>query len=239
VPEKRHFLISYKNIIKNIFNLEGSEAHHAINVTRVTKGDNIYLIDKTGFSYKAIVDIITDSSIKGTILESNENYNESLIKIHLGIALLKGSKLDLIVEKCTELGVHSITPLITDHSIKNKINPKRLLKKAEVSIKQCGRGFLPKINNIINLENWFDSLDTSLNIILHQSNNTESLISILINNNAQDISLIIGPEGGFSKKELMDFDNRKVKFANLGPRRLKAETAAIISTGLVDQFFFK
>jgi len=239
VVEKRHFLISCKNIIKNIFFLDGSEAHNAINVTRVIKGENIYLIDKAGFAYKAIIDIITDSSIKGTILEVNENYNESLIKIHLGIGLLKGSKLDLIVEKCTELGVHSITPLITDHSIKNKINLNRLLKKAEVSIKQCGRGLLPKINDIINLENWFDSLDTSLNIILNQSNNTESLSSILINNKIQDISLIIGPEGGFSKKELMDFDNRKLKFANLGPRRLKSETAAIISTGLVDQFFFK
>ena len=237
--EKRHFLISCKNIRKNIFFLDGSEGHHAINVTRVNKGEKIYLIDKTGFSYKAIVDIITESSIKGTILEVNENYNESFIKIHLGIALLKGSKLDLIVEKCTELGVYSITPLITDHSIKKKININRLLKKAEVSIKQCGRGFLPKINDIINLGNWFDSLDTSLNIILHQSNNTDSLKNILINNKIQDVALIIGPEGGFSKKELMDFDNRKVKFANLGPRRLKAETAAIISTGLVDQFFFK
>ena len=141
-----------------------------------------------------------------------------------------------MVEKCTELGVNSITPLITDHCIGKKINVNRLIKKAEVAIKQCGRAFLPKINEAITLDKWLNQLDTSKIIVLDQSDSNNLLKNILLKNKNQEVILVVGPEGGFSEKELMNFRHRKVKFGNLGPRRLKAETAAIISTGLVDHF---
>ena len=236
LSEKRHFIVSKNNIINNSFILEGSEAHHAINVTRVLINEEIYLIDKKGCLYTAIIKKIYNSLVEGIIVDIEKNYNESRIKIELGISLLKGSKLDLVVEKCTELGVHSITPLITEHSILKKVNVNRLIKKAEVAIKQCGRGLLPEINEAIPLNDWFDKFSSKFIIVLDQNDSNNSLKKILSKNKIQDVILVIGPEGGFSKKELMNFKTRKVKFANLGTRRLKAETAAILSTGLIDHF---
>ena len=234
--EKRYFIVSPNNITQNSFFLDGSEAHHAINVIRVSINQKIFLIDKKGILYTGVVKKIDNSLIQGLILSVDENYNESKIKIELGISLLKGSKIDFVVEKCTELGVNSITPLITDHSIGKKINVNRLIKKAEVAIKQCGRAFLPKINEAITLDKWLNQLDTSKIIVLDQSDSNNLLKNILLKNKNQEVILVVGPEGGFSEKELMNFRHRKVKFGNLGPRRLKAETAAIISTGLVDHF---
>ena len=234
--EKRYFIVSPNNITQNSFFLDGSEAHHAINVIRVSINQKIFLIDKKGILYTGVIKKIDNSLIQGLILSTDENYNESKIKIELGISLLKGSKIDFVVEKCTELGVNSITPLITDHCIGKKVNVNRLIKKAEVAIKQCGRAFLPKINEAITLDNWLNQLDTSKIIVLDQSDSNNLLKNILLKNKNQDVILVVGPEGGFSEKELMNFRDRKVKFGNLGSRRLKAETAAIVSTGLVDHF---
>ena len=167
--EKRYFIVSPNNITQNSFFLDGSEAHHAINVIRVSINQKIFLIDKKGILYTGVVKKIDNSLIQGLILSVDENYNESKIKIELGISLLKGSKIDFVVEKCTELGVNSITPLITDHCIGKKINVNRLIKKAEVAIKQCGRAFLPKINEAITLDKWLNQLDTSKIIVLDQS----------------------------------------------------------------------
>ena len=234
--EKRYFIVSPNNITQNSFFLDGSEAHHAINVIRVSINQKIFLIDKKGILYTGVIKKINNSLIQGLILSADENYNESRIKIELGISLLKGSKIDFVVEKCTELAVNSITPLTPDHCIGKKVNVNRLIKKAEVAIKQCGRAFLPKINEAIILDKWLNQLDTSKIIVLDQSDSNNLLKNILLKNKNQDVILVVGPEGGFSEKELMNFRHRKVKFGNLGPRRLKAETAAIISTGLVDHF---
>ena len=111
--EKRYFIVSPNNITQNSFFLDGSEAHHAINVIRVSINQKIFLIDKKGILYTGVVKKIDNSLIQGLILSVDENYNESKIKIELGISLLKGSKIDFVVEKCTELGVNYITPLLS------------------------------------------------------------------------------------------------------------------------------
>ena len=89
--------------------LNGNEGHHAARVAHIKKGDSITLIEGNGSAYDAVVDEVVGDHIKGHIIRLMKNYNEPYIKIHLGIGILKGSKLDIVVEKCTELGVKKIT----------------------------------------------------------------------------------------------------------------------------------
>jgi len=78
---------------------------------------------------------------------------------HLGIGILKGSKMDTVVEKGTELGVHSFTPLRMRHNVKLTINLERLKRISKSAIKQCGRGFLPVISPPVDFQSWCDSVD--------------------------------------------------------------------------------
>ena len=236
MSEHRHFIINSENLFDDIFVLNGNEGHHAARVTHIKKGDSITLIEGNGSAYGAVVDEVVGDRIKGHIIKLMKNYNEPYTKIHLGIGFLKGAKLDIVVEKCTELGVHSISVLDLKNSVKKNTKLERLDAISLAAIKQCGRGFKPYVCSC-NLEDWIDGSSGDKRFVLHNEKSSKPLANLFSSSvkNENSIWLAIGPEGGFSKEELDILMRTGFKSVSLGMRRLRSETAAITSVGLIDQ----
>ena len=234
MPDKIYFLVSPENISDNIFILDRDESHHLINVLRKSIGTELWLINGIGSAYTAVISEIANGIVSGEILEHFPNYGENKIHIDLGVGILKqSSKMDMVVEKATECGVRSITPLIMDHCIKRKINHLRLNKIAKSSTKQCGRSHIPTINYPMTLNEWCQSKQDSKIIVGHQSG--EKIIPRM---GKQDnrLAIVIGPEGDFTSGELNMLKEYEAEFVSLGHRRLRSETAVISILSVMNCF---
>ncbi|MFQ6673619.1 MAG: RsmE family RNA methyltransferase [Fidelibacterota bacterium] len=236
---RHHFLIQPENIIGNRFELNGSEGHHLAHVARLGVGDEILLLDRLGTAYGGKIEDIHGGIISGIILKTVEEYHEPTTAIHLGIGNLKGSKLCTVVEKGTELGVRSITPLSMAHSVKKGINRERLGRVAESAAKQCGRGRIPVVRRITPFDEWCAKLSPEDGVLTHDSDSSIPVQQWLKSRGAGsgEVWLTVGPEGGYHPDELDLAAERGLSHVSLGPRRLRSETAAVSAIALFDIFF--
>ncbi len=153
---------------------------------------------------------------------------ESPLALHLGQAISAGDKMDLAIQKSVELGVHTITPLLTQYSKQYKTN--HLQKKREhwqkiiiSACEQCGRNQLPTLNAAQPLATWLRSDLTPLKLLFHPSTNTREDLP----KNVSDVTVLIGPEGGLSEQEILEATQQDFLTLDLGPRILRTETAAM------------
>ena len=236
MPERRHFIINPENLTGDRFILNGHEGHHAARVTRMNSDDDITLLDGSGAAYGAVVDTVNGDRIEGRIIDKIDRYHEPTVNIHLGVGILKGVKMDTVIEKCTELGVRSVTPLVLDNSVKQNINLQRLKKISLSAIKQCGRGLLPDVNDAQTLHEWSENSSGELKFMLHDSPESAPLMAQLMASTPHsEVRLVVGPEGGFSPAEVEALSAAGFIQASLGRRRLRAETAAIMAVVLCEQ----
>jgi len=140
------------------------------------------------------------------------------------------------VEKCSELGIDEISPIITQRTVKNQTKTERLLKISAEAVEQSHGFYLPKINEAIDLRN-FNLKLSGLNLIFHTQENLETNdLKQLLNtlNTNETINVFVGPEGGFSPDDLKILNKlENPKFIKLGERILKTETAAIAISALL------
>lgn len=155
-----------------------------------------------------------------------------LLSIAIGILDSK-DRFEFAIEKCIELGVAEIFPLVLDYSQSTKINMERLIAKAISAIKQCKRSRLPKIHLPQTIDSLISNIDTLnyQNIFLADENGVKPQINI---HNSKNSIIFVGAEGGFSERELNLFPTKTIKW-NLGNRRLRAETAAISMLSILSQ----
>lgn len=203
---------------------------HAIKVLRLKQDAKLILFDGRGAQYSASIENINKKNASAVILEEIISNSESNLSIHLGLGISKGERMDFAIQKAVELGVTEITPLFTEHCVVN-LDEKRIIKRLQhwqgiiiSACEQCGRSSLPTLNTTNKLTSWADSLKGTCLIFDPIASST--LKNIKLENNF--ISLVIGPEGGLSNKEISELkmkDNfQAVKF---GPRILRTETAAV------------
>jgi len=231
------FLQVHPSSIKNNrFNLSSSESHHFLKSLRGSVGDEVWLLDGNGLAFKACVEKIDNSIVKGVIDKSFANYGESQKNIHLVLGLIKGKRMDIAIEKSVEFGVKSIHPVLFERSIKKTINIERLSKIIASSAKQTGRSFFPELKNIAKFQDWINVYKTHNSFACHFSGKFK--IEQVVSSQSDDITIIVGPEGDFSDSEIMLMNNHEVPLVNLGPRRLRSESAcisAIITTsGIIE-----
>lgn len=235
MAERRHFIIHPDRLSGNRFVLNGDEGHHAARVTRLRIGDSITLLDTEGPAYAGVVEKVGGDRIEGRIVEKIEHYHEPSVSIHLGIGMLKGSKLDTVVEKCTELGVSSITVLNLKKSVKRNVNLERLRRLSISAMKQCGRGLMPDISSS-GLSRWIGQDSGGEKFVMHEKAESGPLVSHLEAAPTDGlIWLAVGPEGGFSQDELEILEEAGFIQSSIGPRRLRSETAAITSVAIAEQ----
>jgi len=211
-----------------ILELSNEDRKYLFNVLRCHPGDTLSIFNGKGKSFHAkIVDLKT---IK--ILQEEELHTEDVFSIILCQALLKGEKMDMIIEKATELGVKKIIPFVSDRCIvRHTRKIERWEKIAKEASEQSCRSIVPEISNVTNFSELIKTID---NGILFWEKATLPLIQTISEvNHDKNIFLLIGPEGGFSQEEVSQVEKMNIKTASLGKRILKAETASIVSIALV------
>ena len=218
--------------LNQIIILDEFSSHHAIRVMRVKVDDFLVLFNGDGFEYRGRVSDINKKTINVEILSKEKKNNESPININLFQSISSNEKMDMVIQKATELGVSSIQPIFTSRStIKLSLDrtKKRVIHWKQVSISACeqsGRSKIPTIKSPIEFDQISEGIKTnSLNLLLHPDNLEES--SNLPNEYSGDINIFIGPEGGFSQDEALLLKKQNCINIQLGPRILRTETAPL------------
>jgi 16S rRNA (uracil1498-N3)-methyltransferase len=218
--------------LNQIIILDEFSSHHALRVMRVKVDDFLILFNGDGFEYRGRVSDINKKTINIEILSKEKNNNESPININLFQSISSNEKMDMVIQKATELGVSSIQPIFTSRStIKLSLDrtKKRVIHLKQVSISACeqsGRSKIPTIKSPIEFDQISEGIKTnSLNLLLHPDNLEES--SNLPNEYSGDINVFIGPEGGFSQDEVLLLKKQNCINIQLGPRILRTETAPL------------
>jgi len=212
--------------------LADSEAHHLMHVLRAVVGDRVILFDGSGTEFQAEVESMTRRDVALKILERNEVDREASRVVTLAVALPKGDRQKWLVEKCVELGVHTIVPLQTARSVAlPKASAMQKLNRAVIEAsKQCGRNRLMQIAAPQSFDDLIRSLPEGvLGIIAHPYDAVDlrDLQQVSEPQEAQPLMAAVGPEGGFSEDEVAAALAADWQSVALGPRILRIETAAI------------
>lgn len=226
--------------------LGADEARHAHDVLRLGAGDEVSVFDGEGHEYRCVIAELTSRSATLNVLEQIQPTSpESPLHFTLAVALLKGEKFDLVVQKATELGVTRLTPLIAARADVRIREPGDVRKKADrwariafESAKQCGRAQLMLVDPPMNLDEFFRSLtDVQMKLTYTaRDGDPHADLARMDVKNAR-IAAMVGPEGGWTDDELKHASAHACKIVTLGGRILRAETAAIAVATLLQHRF--
>ena len=233
------FFIEANQIQENVVRIIGEDVNHISNVLRLKLNDNIIICNKnTCKSYMAEIDGFTKEQIECKIVNEIEESTESNVNIYLFQGLPKADKMENIIQKATEIGVRNIFPVQMERCIV-KIDKKAESKKierwqkiAEVAAKQSKRDWIPRIENLINIENICKSTQKyDIILIAYENENGNTLkneLKKLDRNKKLTIGVVVGPEGGITEEEVKQLESAGGKSVTLGKRILRTETAPIV-----------
>jgi 16S rRNA (uracil1498-N3)-methyltransferase len=198
------------------------------NVFRFTIGGQVILFDNSGNDYHAMIASLRDGNVVFNIIRSEENKNIPFRELHLFVSLPKKDKFEWILEKGTELGVTKFIPIVSDRSEKKSFNFDRAQKIVIESSEQAGRATLPEISEIISFE---ESLQN--NFVCFAFDPKGDTFTIEHAQNFSPLGAYVGPEGGWTEREIFLFKKGNIKVYSLGETVLRAETAAIAVSTLL------
>lgn len=238
---RRHrFFISQPLHSAQTLTLDAELTHYINNVLRLRNEDQIFLFNNTEYEFSAIIKDIKRNAITVQIIDTIPAQRESALQINLGQVLCKGSKFDLIIQKATELGVHSITPLYSEHSVIRPVSDREETKvehwqKIAIAAScQSWRNIVPEIYAPQTLTNWLNKDITATKLILSPAANSTKLTALKINS---PVNILIGPEGGFSDSEIAMAVQQNFLPISLGPRILRTETAGLATIAILQSHF--
>lgn len=215
----------------------GEDAHHLLKVLRMRPGDKAVLCDQDGMDYLASLSGSDASNAYFQVLDKKPNEAEPSVYIRLFQCLPKGDKMDFIVQKAVELGVSEIVPVLSSRCV-SRPDAKSALKKNErwnkiavEAAKQCGRGKIPRVAEIISINQAFQKKSSDTLGIFFYECGGESLRIIV--NETKRIDIVIGSEGGFDQHEAKMAQQYGFVTATLGNRILRCETAPIAALSVL------
>ena len=235
----RKFFVESNQIDGDEIKIIGEDVNHIRNVLRLEIGAHIKIGNKeTTENYVCEISEISKDSIKCNILEKTKSIVEGNVELTIFQGLPKADKMELIIQKGTELGVSNFVPVELKRCIV-KLSGKDEIKKidrwqkiAEMAAKQSGRDIIPKISNIQNIKNvckLIPNYDIVLVAFENEENNSlkNELLKIKNTKDSFKIAVIIGPEGGLENNEVKEFEEAGAKVVTLGKRILRTETAPL------------
>lgn len=210
------------------FSFEKEESKHIVKVLRKNIGDILHITNGEGWLFTAKIVLPNANKCLAEVV-SKEKQTKRDYKLHLVVAPTKmNDRYEWFLEKATEIGVDFITPIFCDHSERKIIKPDRFEKVLQSAMKQSLTCYLPKLNDAISFKDFLNKEFTGDLFIAHcEETNKKSLKQQLKPNN--NITILIGPEGDFSSKEIELAINNKFIPVTLGETRLRTETAAIVA----------
>jgi len=242
---------SYRLFVQNIehdsrtVSLDRELSHYVRDVLRLGYGDELILFDGSGQEYTASISETCPRSVCLEISGQRAGLEEPPVRLILGLGLLKAQKMDLVVQKCVELGVHTVVPLISERAVSSPDLPRGLEKRnrwekiAREASRQCGRCRLAEISPVVSLGEFLSKAavaDLRLIFTVREAGSLD-LIQGRENERPQQVFFLTGPEGGFSRQEEERAVEEGFVPVGLGPRTLRAETAAILAAGLLQYRF--
>ena len=214
--------------------LEEAPSHHILKVLRMDVGRDLILFNGHGCEYSAR---ITDKNKKHAVLAVTEYVsvdNESPLKTHLAIAISRGDRFDIALQKATELGVTEITPLFTERT-EVRLKGERLIKKMDAwrkliigACEQSGRCVVPTLHPATDISEFVPNHESECKFVLHHR--SEKALNTF--SPANELTLLIGPEGGLSETEIGLAQTHDFSPLRLGPRVLRTETAPLAALAI-------
>ena len=233
-----HFFAAPSNIIGNDIYIEGNDYNHIKNVLRMKIGENISVGDGlTDKEYRCHIEAFTDTAVHCRLDFIKESGVELPLKVTLYQGLPKSDKMELIIQKCVELGVARIVPVECSRSVV-KLDAKKAASKvnrwqgiSEAAAKQSKRAFIPEISAPMKYTEALKEAEGSdIKLIPYELaenfDSTRNIISAI--KAGQSVSIFIGPEGGFSEDEVSEALEKGFESITLGRRILRTETAALV-----------
>jgi len=212
------------------------EAKHLSRVLRKNSGEKIYVTDGEGGLYETVINKVSKDIIECSVLNTSFMINEPLQKINLYLSLLKNpDRFEFAIEKAVELGVNSIHPVITEHTInKTRNKTERWQAIAMSAMKQSQRCVLPKVYEPVEFDIALSNAGGSLKLFADEKESLPDRVRInSLSISKNEIDLFIGPEGGFSPGEADSAVSKGFKIIDLGKRKYRSETAAIYALSLL------
>ena len=210
------------------FTLSEAESKHAIRVLRLTAADNVTLVDGKGTFYEAKISVAHPKKCELQILNSRTEKNNTP-QLHIAIAPTKNNdRLEWFTEKSTEIGIHTIIPILCHHSERKNLKEERLVKTAVSAMKQSLKATLPIIEPLTAIQKVLAVDFKGKKYIAHCYNENQKHLKDVLPKEENTL-ILIGPEGDFSKKEIDLAIKNGFEPVSLGNSRLRTETAGIVA----------
>jgi len=221
--------------------IKDSDAHHLTQVLRLKEGEKVIVFDGTGVEYQIIINSIASGLVVGEIQGVTSSVRDSRINVTLVQGIPKGDKMELIIQKCTELGIAKIIPVLTQRTVvklddeKRERRRDRWQKIAQEASKQCKRATVPQIGEISTWDKYLNQIDNNEAILVLWENETTGSIKSYLqeNKDISQLTMVIGPEGGLAQPEVEKLLAMGAQTVSLGPRILRTETAGLAALVMV------
>jgi len=232
------FFIEKERFQGHLIFLPDDVSHQIRHVLHLKDGDSIIILDNSGMQFEAKIIFGEGKIIRAEVISSSLVDTEPLIKLHFFFSLTQREKFEMILQKCTEIGVAVFHPFTSSRSLVRSISTesnklarwKKILKEAS---EQSHRGIIPEIMPTEPLEKLITESQFTFDRSLFAWEESNSLFQTSKSPLIQSIALFIGPEGGFSLEEAEMARDKGMETISLGKRILRMETAAIVSCSLL------
>ena len=241
----RRFFVAPEAVQENIVYFDAELARHMGKVLRLSAGEQVTVCTGDGSAYLVVLEQFSKDSVTGRIVEQLDNVQETNIQVVLYQGMPKGDKLELIIQKCTELGISAVIPVETSRSVvhldggKASKKLERWQKIAQEASQQSKRVQVPTVGPYYNWKQMLQQLQTDeakgLTIVFWEDEDTQSLKALLRSQaeKPQRINLVVGPEGGLSEDEVEQLRALGAVSASLGKRILRTETAGMAGLSMI------
>lgn len=236
------FFVEKKNVNleNNTCIIEGEDVKHISKVLRCRVGEELEISDNDNNEYICEITSIDKSEVQLNIIDKVDIKRESDLKIKVYQGLPKGPKMEMILQKLTEVGVDEIILVQTKRTVV-KVEDKKEDKKIErweriiyEAAKQSKRGKIPKLRGILSFKEALSDMDKNdLNIAPYENERTKSIKQAIKGQDINNIGIFVGPEGGFEDTEIKDIEDIGGQSVSLGPRILRTETASLVASSIV------
>lgn len=233
----RRFFVEPGDVAADVLRLQPDEARHAERVLRLAPGTRITCFDGRGSAWHGTIASFDSRGATIVDLERVDLPIEPGPRLHLAQSIIKNDAMDLVVQKTTELGIASITPVLAERcdvrrdAERASRRVERWRKIVREAAKQCERNTLPVVGEPVGLDDAIANA-RGRSIALAERDGSVAADVLAALNGADDVTLFVGPEGGWTEHERATFRAASCPLASLGPMILRAETAAIAAVSI-------
>lgn len=212
----------------NTFTFDKEESRHIVKVLRKKEGDTIHITNGKGQLFTSEVLFANEKKCEVKII-TEEAFEPTSYSLHLAVAPTKmNDRYEWFLEKATEIGIHEITPIICEHSERTNFKADRFEKILQSAMKQSAQFYLPKLNEPVPFSAFVNTQRKGQLFIAHCEETDKKLLKNVLQPK-QQVTLLIGPEGDFSTKEIKLALDKGYVPVSLGNTRLRTETAAVVA----------